>query len=67
MSSIRYCSICFGNQQLNYMHVASHVHISNMKKLPDQFWLMTDDEIHVHLAQRGAKRVNDDAFCKKAR
>lgn len=40
---IRYCSICKGSKPFTGLHVISAVHMTNIRKLPPDFWLHKDE------------------------
>jgi len=46
------CQICVGHPRNSWDHISSHIHRSNLLRLPVHFWLMDDKDIYKHIHSR---------------
>lgn len=40
-----YCGICIGHHLLTFTHISSHIHRSNINKLPFDWWKIADKDL----------------------
>lgn len=59
-TSMRTCSLCLGKQALTLAHSRSVIHLSNMNRLPNLWWRLTDEQIYAAIHK--TKKKNNCHF-----
>ena len=54
----RTCTICYGHPELNYTHISSHIHKTNIQKLPTFFYKMTDEDVFNYIHNFSKRKVS---------
>ena len=57
-----YCSMCLGHPKLDYIHVRSHQHMNNIRKLPmkigEEWWTMKTEDLFNYLNKNAIEKYN---------